>query len=192
VLRILSLLDIAKLNTRTRHISLTRYSRHICLTGSIPMSYAGVSTPWHARWRAGGPYPHSCRVCADLVIDARKLSCIGAMRFKYGWLRNLPLRIPMGMTIAEANRASQSCSFFRSIMTRGGQTDLLFRDEDAQLYWWLGLAKHTTGLCKVEIAPLDRGSPLDRATFIMNNASYTIYAIRGTLFPAAAMSFWLT
>ena len=152
------------------------------------MSNAGVSirTTMQQNFRAGGPYPHSCCVCADLVIDARKLSWIGAMRFKYGWLRNnLPLRIPMGMTIVEANRASQSCSFFRSIMTRGGQLDRLSRDEDAQLYWWLGLAKHTTSLCKVEIATLDQGS------LYVDNAPYTIYAIRGTPF-LAAVSFWLT
>src|SRR5579862_6951457 len=83
------------------------------------MANTETSTPSGARGEAVGLYPHSCRHCADLIIDTRKLNWVETLRFKYGWLKEVPVKIAMGRTVSEADESSQFCSFFRSIITRG-------------------------------------------------------------------------
>src|SRR5215469_6548695 len=71
-------------------------------------------------YRGGGPYPHSCQLCQNLVIDTRKLSWLQRMRLRYYWLDFLKtaILIPIGMTITEVDNSSNSCLLLENIMTQ--------------------------------------------------------------------------
>jgi hypothetical protein len=148
-----------------------------------------------ARGETDNLYPHSCRHCENLVIDTRRLRWIYAMRLRYGLRKSLPLLITVGMTVAEAQRASQYCSFFRSIVTRGHEHEIPFRNADKPLYWWLHRFPHKNGFHQVDVAPLDR-DPVGSEGFMQfyqDSMQYSIYALRGKVaFLHWPCPFWLT
>jgi hypothetical protein len=149
------------------------------------MEITGIPTLPQAQRVNDSRNPHSCRHCADLVIDLSKLGWICTTRLKYGWWKSLRLLKAIGMTVSEASQASQHCPFFRNIMTRGTEHDISFQSNDEQLYWWLQQAPHNNGSYQVDITPLNRG-----LVESLDSVPFDIYAVQGTsFFPCGCVLF---
>jgi hypothetical protein len=108
------------------------------------------------------------------------------MRLRHRWLKKAML-LPMGITISEVDDASDSCLFFKGIMTRYLTQCIPFDRPQEQLYWWLRQSK-ANGLFRIDVGPrylLER-TPLGYPPLVpgfprmfKDEVPHDVYAIEG-------------
>ena len=149
------------------------------------MSQTDVQTALQAPYKPGGPYPHCCQLCQNLVIDISKLGWFGRLLFRFRWLDTL---VPMGITISEVDDASDSCLFFKSIITRNHSQRIPFDKPEEQLYWWLRKSR-AGGIFKIDVGPRyllkekPAGYPLKPGfpRIFKDEVPYNVFAIKGNI-----------